>query len=429
MLIYVLTLTLVFLLIIAYSSSGQDLFYPWVIVIASFLNSTVLAMLNLDYWQYGFHEETCLVISSALVIFGIGAMLASHFLSNKCKMQDEKKVFYDIPPLIPVALFFIFIAMAVAVFSNMYAISLDYGNSGGIKGVLPTLRKLIEARLLSLPKMQIYSSIIVLPTALFFTYAFLYNLFSCGFSKRSLFYLLPLLAYVPHIILSTGRLEFLSITVMIILMAGILYQNKYGISLRSNLRIFSFMLVALMLFFAVFLGVGSFTWKGMSAEHGPFKILSHYTGTQIPAFDVFLQNHYPEDDWIGEHTLIGPYGNLKALGVAVPEASMFMEFTHFANVDTNVYTSLRRYIQDYGYVGMSIVVFLLGLIYTSFYHLVRHGKGGNYGLLLYFLLSWPLFLFGHDDLVLTGIISTRTIYYMIILGVLCFWLGRYRKAI
>ncbi len=429
MLIYVLTLMLVFLLVIAYSSSGQDVFYPWVIVIASFLNSTVLAMLNLDYWQYGFHEETCLVISAALVMFGIGAILASHFLACRVKAKGEDSTFYDIPPVIPVAIFFVLLMMAMAVFNNMYAISLEYGNADGIKGVLPTLRRLIEARQLTLPKLQIYSSIIALPVSVFFMYAFLHNFFHIGLRKRSFFYLLPLLAYVPHIILSTGRLEFLSVTIIIILMSGILYQNKWGISFKSNLRIFSLIVVAMMIFFTVFLGVGSFTWKGVSAEHNPFKILSHYTGTQIPAFDVFLQNHYPEDDWIGGHTLIGPYGNLKSLGVKVPEASMFMEFTHFANVDTNVYTSLRRYIQDYGYVGMSILVFLFGVIYTAFYHLVRCGKGGNYGLLLYFMMAWPLFLFGHDDLLITGIVSTRTIYYMIILGILCLWLGKYRKAV
>ncbi|MBO6291993.1 MAG: oligosaccharide repeat unit polymerase [Selenomonas sp.] len=431
MLIYVLVLMLVFLLLIAYSSSGQDFFYPWVIAVASFLNSAFLAMLNLNLWQFGFHAETCLVIVAALLMFGLGAMLASHFCVRAVGGQalEQTKKIFDIPPWIPVTVFLVLLVLAAVVFQNMYVLSMEHGNVMGIRGVLSTIRKLIEARLLALPKLQIYCSILAMPTAVYFTYAFFCNLFRRHFSRSNILYLLPLFGYVPHIVLSTGRIEFLSITVMVIMMAGFLYQERYGISLKSNMRILSLIVVALTIFFGTFLVVGSFTWKGVSLERGPFKILSHYSGAQMPAFDVFLQSHYPDDEWIGRHTLLGAYGNLGSLGAEVPPTSMFLEFTHFTSVDTNVYTSLRRYIQDYGYAGMAMLMFLMGMIYTTCYHFVRSGRGGLFGLLMYLILAWPLFMLAHDDMLLTGYASTRIVYYMAVMGLWCFCLKRYRKAL
>ena len=46
--------------------------------------------------------------------------------------------------------------------------------------------------------------------------------------------------------------------------------------------------------------------------------------------------------------------------------NMALEFISFNGVEGNVFTSLRRYINDFGYVGLYIVQFYLGVFYGFF---------------------------------------------------------------
>ena len=415
---------LICILVIAYVASDQDIFSPWIIATASFLNSSVLAMLNRDYWQYDFHVSTCLVIVVALLLFGAGAMIAGWAVKRDAGTVCEKPSRpLAMPAGLIMAVSVVILLLAAVSFQDSYHLSVFYGNTDGYGNMLPTVRRLLESKEAVLPRGVAYRNLISLTAAVFFMYTYLHDMVWFGWRRASCLCLLPTLVYIPHAVLSTARGDFLTVTVVAILLAGIQYQIKNGCSGRNNLRLLGGMMAAFVLFFSAFFAAGSLTWKGLTETRGPFRIISHYTGAQIPAFDAYLNGRaYPEDEWIGTHSLIGPYSNMRALGMEVPETSIFLEFTAFENVDTNVYTSLRRYIQDYGFVGMGLIVFLLGLIYTTAYNLVRKRAGGGFALLMYVMFSWPFFMFGHDDLFMTTVLSARTIYILISMGFF-YWIG------
>lgn len=418
--IYILAIMILLVLIVAYVSSGHDLFYPWVMVAASFFICTVLALLNLDYWQYGFHANTCLVIIAALSAFGVGSLFASHILGANQVVSYKKRMPYSIPWYLSLMTAIFVLLLAVNSARELYQLSVSYGNSGGYAQMLPIVRRLIEDRLLDLPRSNAVANLVALSAAICFMYYFIYNFVWFGWRKVSPWLLLPVLSYLPHVILSTGRLGFLLLTISCITITGFLYQQKNGSSFKNNVRIIMSMGVIFVLFFGAFFTAGSLTWKGVSAEHGPFKVISHYAGAQIPALDSYLNGATkPEDEWIGTHTLIGPYGNLRSLGVNVPNSGFILEFTAFANVDTNIYTPLRRYIQDYGFMGMIFICLLLGILYTAAFHLIKC-RGEGYALMVYTLFAWPLFTFGMEDNILARLFGSRTIYFMILLAA-WFW--------
>lgn len=415
MLIYALVAMLFCILVLAYVVSDQDLFHPWVIATASFLNSAVLAMLNLNYWQYDFHANTCLIIVVAVLCFGAGSIFVSYRLGDGYRHRMPNNLI-RLPGWMAYVAAFLIAVMAVLSLQSMYSLSVEYGNIDGYAGMLPTVRRLFESRELVMPRWQSYRLIGSLAITITFLGVYIFNTVFGGWKKSSVSYLLPLVAFVPHIVLTTGRIDFLKVTLGIVLIGGILYQIRYGSSFRHNIKIIGYVGVAFFLFFLAFFAAGSLTWKGVSADHGPFAIISHYTGAQIPAFDFFVNGKsYPEDLLVGKMTLVGIYSNLRTMGVDLPQASTFLEFTAFVNVDTNVYTPLRAYIQDYGYVGMGIVCFLIGLLTTLLYQLVKSWRLGFYGLLVYVVTCWPLFLFGHGETFFSSILSTTTIYLMVIL--------------
>ena len=429
--IYALVAMLACILIFAYVAAKQDLLSPWVLITASFLNSSVLAMLNLEYWQYGFHMNTCLVIVASVVSFGLGNMFVMHaFKWNGYTRISGSERPYVLPLWVIAACILVEAAWAAVSARELYQLSEAYGNSEGLKHAIPVVRTMLEAKVVMLPRIIYYGFDVALAISTFFMGLFLRNLIWFGWRKVSLLWLLPLLGIVPHTLLTTGRVGFLTFTLVGLIEAVVLYQLKHGCSFRNNLRLVSVMAMVFVFFFASFFAAGSLTWKGLSADRGPFKIISHYTGAQVPAFDVYLnQLTTPEDTLIGPMTLIGIHGNLRALGFDIKPRSTFLEFTHFANVDTNIYTSLRAYINDYGYIGMAMVSFLLGTFCTAFYQLLAGGRLGFMGLLAYASIAWPLFLFGHNETFFVGVFTTTSIYILSVIAVLYLVLRRYNKNV
>ena len=87
--IFLLAIALILVLIIAFIMSKGDIFSPWVIITASFLNSTCLAMFNLDYWGYTFHLNTCLIILSGVILFGCGSLFGDYAFSGEKTLHFE----------------------------------------------------------------------------------------------------------------------------------------------------------------------------------------------------------------------------------------------------------------------------------------------------------------------------------------------------
>lgn len=422
MFIYTLVAGLIMILVMAYVFSGQDLMSPWVLATGSFFICSFFAMLNLDYWQYDFRMETCLVIFSSLILFGLGTILAEHQLGRaKANATDKMGPVY-IPLKFPILAAAVSFVLAAVSFDSLYELSLAYGNVDGYAGVFPTIRKLMEERVIGLPRWQSYRLVFAYGTAVFFQTIFFYNAIFFKLKASWCCFLLPTLAFLPHALLTTGRMDFLKITMAAVMAAGLFYQMKHGISFKTNLKVVGSFLVAGLLFLTLFFSAGSLTWKGLSADRGPFKIVSHYAGAQIPALDVFVNDkYYSEDELVGQMTLIRVYGNLRTLGLDLPQVSPILEYTYFTNVDTNVYTALRSYIQDYGYVGMGLVSFLIGLLCSTLYGFAKYRIIGLYGMMAYVVLCWPVFLYGQNEWFFFTDVNTSALYALAIIY-LWYWL-------
>ena len=90
-----------------------------------------------------------------------------------------------------------------------------------------------------------------------------------------------------------------------------------------------------------------------------------------------------------------------------------MPFVHFNDINTNVYTLLARYINDYGFIGMHLIMSFLGMFYVMFYDYVRVISKKYDLIIVYSLLLFPLFFATNDEYFLKNILTTTTIYELI----------------
>lgn len=127
--------------------------------------------------------------------------------------------------------------------------------------------------------------------------------------------------------------------------------------LSQELMIIGITLVA---FLFCFLGIGVINGKiGFNTSF--LNVLVHYAGTNISAFDVYINEMVmPDTRYIGTTTLDPIYIFLNNHGFDVPRFYQYITlFTAFGQVTTNVYTAFYRYIHDFGYLGCGMVMLLL----------------------------------------------------------------------
>ncbi len=219
--------------------------------------------------------------------------------------------------------------------------------------------------------------------------------------------------YFPFMVLTGGRQQFMYL-IMFGLISFFLIYRKYSTTKNSLKKEFTIIGIAITAFLLCFLGIGIVNGK-IGADANFLNVLVHYAGTNISAFDVYVNEMtIPDTPYIGSTTLTQIYGFLHDHGFNVPHFFQYITlFTAFGPVTTNVYTAFYRYIHDFGYFGCALVMFLIGFFYTFFYRqLYCHGLK-NWMILIYASIAYPIFLMGREERFFNEILNTRKISFII----------------
>ena len=59
---------------------------------------------------------------------------------------------------------------------------------------------------------------------------------------------------------------------------------------------------------------------------------------------------------------------------------------------------MRRYIEDYGYIGMYLIMYFLGIIYTAFYRFVEYRSHSLFPIAIYAFIALPLVFSINDEI-------------------------------
>ncbi len=409
-----------------------DITHPCSIVSGVMTGSAFCAITLTRNWNLYMSVDAALVIIISVLAFVAGGIWADAETNNKPYMLKGCARCigrYNINYRWLVLFASIIVLFTWLQFQEMNEIALRLGNKNGYAQMLPVVRAHIAD--VKFSRWKNYENILIaaiLYSSLFVAFSNLLDEAEpdgwLGKLRQNWKYFGVTVLCIPSLILTTGREKLVDFFLVMVVLGSVLYQKHQKFDIKCMKRIILLTVAAgvlLVILFSVFLNIRS----GAGIKLGdPLAGFSTYMGISMPAFSYFIDNQaLLETPYIGSTTLIGIYRNLSQLGWDLPKPPVFLDFVpldldggYFA---TNVYTTMYRYIIDYGYIGNYLVMAIMGIFYTTFYNYVRFYSKSFWVLIFYASLMMPLFLSMFDERFLSVVLSTTTIYKMVAIYLIC----------
>ncbi len=409
---YILVILLFCMVVLFYLMFDRNILSPTVIGTGMFFASSLIALLYMEKWQFEISIHTTLIIITSLFSMGAGEFLV-HLINYK-KNPFIKKDFANGDAIVVknsyiFILVFIFSVLLFVYYKSTLVMAEEAGYKQGNGLMMLAYARIAVvntsgeyAKRSSLAR---WSFTMIKNVAYVFSYIFLYNKVICR-KRRIIIQLLPVILFIPYIILSTGRTEFIHLITIWIIVGSCFFMQRNGWNPYYSGKIIRIGALGITIFFIIFTVIGLL--KSSHVSESALDTIAFYTGLSIPSLDQYFQNcPYPPNQIFGEHTLYGIYGILKKF-IDLPRLYAPWEFAHFHRVSGNVFTIIRRYHQDYGYFGLYFLMFFLGFFY-SFLFLKFKDTRKNMGLLFYAFLFSPIVEFSIEERFFMEIVALPTL--------------------
>ncbi|MEC1771909.1 O-antigen polymerase [Schinkia azotoformans] len=407
--------------LISFVIYNRDILSPTVIAYSMFCLSTLIAVLMAKEWELVLSPITVITIFIGLFFFGLGEFTVRWALNRKYGAikipfetnnsntnNKELLILFRYTFLISIGM----LAFLIVYFKKIYAISLLGGNEFGYHGMLEYSRTVMLQQ--GVTPGTLLNQIFKVCKAIAYVYLFaiLYNKIYLNIKKLRISYYIPIILFLITALLSTSRTHFTQFTVYALIVGFILYYKKYAhISIR-NKKIIKAGITGVILFLTLFSILGYST--GRTQSFGALYGVAYYIGGSIPALDNYLNNPPSESGYFGSETLYIYYNSLNSyLNFDAPSFRVNLETINGSNIASNVYTAFRRYIQDYGYIGMCIIVYILGVIYSIAYQSIKLKNKVGFSLIMYAYFFYPIVEFVIEERFFIDIISISTIIEII----------------
>lgn len=417
--LWILFIFILLILLYFYYDYDKDILEPIFLLTLGFAFSIFLAALYENKWNLLVHNNTIIVILLSLISFHSGAILShSSLVGNKWK---KKYYFMQIKirnPIIVISILFFSLIFLYLNIKDFYSLASMLTDSNSLPHQLRIVLDNLNTNKVSYTHIHTYRLYFLECFSVVNSSLFLYKCIFCKVKIKNILYLFPTFIYFIALFYQGGRQMYLHYFLFVFILGLLMYQYK-----RHPEGIFDKkMIISLFLIFALFLlffiGIGIFNGKIQSDNF--IKVFVHYNGVNINALDYFINTSIvPENQYIGTMTLAPIYSNLRSAGFSLPVINAYItEFISFGEVDTNCFTALRRYIQDYGYSGCMMIMFILGSIFTFIYDYIKYIKFHLLLVIVYALFSYVLFLSSREEMFFNWVFSTATIYRILLICIL-----------
>lgn len=434
--IYLLLIFLIILFLTSYILLDRDLFAPAVIICMVYIVSILSACVNVNVWKIDLHFNTFLIIVFGTIIFIIANVLVNYCISIKLKKTKNRNyeckkqinlMYINIRlfKTILVCMFQLF--TAITYYNAVKNITGRYGNYQSFSDLMMAYRSIASYS----TELSVSTGInqmvkVSYACAAVYLYIFINNMVVVDKnknSKQNYINLVPIIIYGVQIILTGGRFNLLILICGAIIIYNMLWHKKYGWHKNFKIKTLVKCIIGLILVFSGFYFLKSAV--GRNSEKDFITYITAYSGGSIQLFDMYMQDPIEKSNIWGKETFYALNMFLQKIGLIKSEAYIqHLEFRSSNGIMIgNVYTAYRRYIQDFGIVGMFILQFLFSLFYSLFYNYIKNKKVRNkldYSLLVYAFISFPLFMHSINDYFYSNIISINYLTIFVL-----FWIMSY----
>ena len=350
----------------------KDIFHPAFLYFVGFTISGIFALYNLLKWNYIISFETQICFCVSWLSFFLGCLFAKGLIKRKCFSFVEIETI-KVDRL--VCWFFIIVNLLITfllyrkILSSLGLVSSQLSNGVNAMGYVVKDSDFEFGGLLT----QLVK--ISKGCAFVYSYIFINNILS--FKKitlktlrRNFIFLIPLLIYLFQCLIKGSRFTMLAIFIAVAFYYYLLIQKKSGWKYKANISTLLKITLAIIAVMIVFwLGKGA---VGRTSELDFFDYISQYIGGSYALLNSYIQQ--PVDR--GIETFSGLVTSLNKIGLTNIEVLAYHEF-RFSNTGIllgNAYSAIRNYYHDFGYIGVIIIDFCIGFVFSHWYGRIQRSS-------------------------------------------------------
>lgn len=368
---YLLMLLIVEVIIFCFvfTLNKQDIMSPSVIVSLVFIFSTCVTLLNVKKWNIDYSFKAFAVLSLGLFLFGVQDIIVANIFKNKKRIKNVILPIY----IDQWKLFFIVIIDAVIVLLVLSEVRRIASTNTWFTNIFYAYRAMTHSSNLSSD--QYMNSIvqqamkIVIVSGFVCAFFFINNVLICKEkAKKNILYLMPP-TFLCLMTLFTGvRTNILRLCVFCLICGYILLQYKRNWSIRTSWRFIRILAVTFATVIILFSVLQSVLGR-IGGSTDVLSVISNYAGAPIMHFNQYIQDPPPANEVFGQETLIGVWNLLYSLGFTDKSYTAFSEYRYITATDYgNVYTIFRKFLQDFGILGMAMVTLILSTLFSFIYN-------------------------------------------------------------
>lgn len=440
MLLLFLLLIFIVLLVVCYQYFNKDIIHPSVVFCAVYVISIFCALLNVNKWDIVLNDNTLYILLFGGMIFvAVSALIDNYYQKKygkeKPKNNEVKTITIDKPKLIFYSIYNLVICLLTLYY--VYAIASKYGDFNSFSEMLSIFRNntsyqvndAIPHYVAFLTKFSIVFSAIAL-------YAFINNLVIhitsksiktfkkvLLFLKKQILYILPILIYILSLFVRSERKSIISLIIMAIAYFLIIYNKKKKFNKPIKLKTIGKLAIVMLVLLVCFYFSASII--GRKNNKNLFDYITFYIGGSIECLNLYVENPVPKSDIIGKESFYYFIKNLSDYHIVdgIEKYSSHLEFRYHNKVMVgNIYTAYRRWLQDFGYIGMVIMQIIMSAFFTIYYNKLKYNKAKKgyynlwliiYGYIFYMVVLHPIDGYFYMNLFRLAALTSLIIFIMI----------------
>lgn len=406
MLIYLLLLSILLICGISYVLSKRDVLAPPVVFSGVFIISTLIAIPNINLWNFHMGERTFLVLLLGISFFCIGYYVV-YFLKEPKKDKNVSNIIVDNYEIKNYKLVIFFFIQMLTMYLLYQSISDVASNMGGGDSLTEKIY-LYRTNEILYNNENGDTSFLVKNLLLFcksVTYFLIYR-FHMEYFKNNIInkkYLFIILITCLINLLKGNRGDSVEFLVAFFVMGYIFWLSKNKWKKFLSIKKIIYILGGISLFLILFFSLGLII-LGRDAQLGDLDIISGiwlqvsmYIGAPLKLLDLYMYTDFSTEKIpLGIVSFRAIYGflgrNLDIVNWQLP-LLFGSEFRNDNGASLgNVYTTFRPYLMDFGYLGVVILPFIMGAIYAIIYSSIKYIKNNNRGININIIIYSYLYL-------------------------------------
>ena len=419
---------LIIILIFVYNVFNRELLSPTFICVAMYLLSSFLLLFYVKAWNFNLSIKT-----AAVILIGLGSVFIGELAGTKVRVglklvKNIENEFEEVIFIKKASLYLCFAFVSLTAVLYLKEIRNIAANSslGEMYSFMMTVRRTKAADGVNVPyyvqQMFTLSEAIVCVL----TYILINNRLKNKKKKGTKVIVIIIAIYIANTFMTTGRAKMLSFFIYILCCWIIIYAQKRNWVFRGNIKIFGKIILIAGTAISLFYFAGFLTEKSLHYDNF-FDNFANYFSSSLYALNEYLKN--PSDfnsgtSFFGSYTLSGICSFLRTLGINIPANNIVLEYIPCGKYVTNIYTPLRRYVQDFGILGEVLIMFFIGYGYKRL--LWKNKSSDGFSCIVTSYFYFPLFFISIEERVFMDVIMTRSLYTLIYLYLVYMWLVKFR---